>query len=626
MPRILFALMLCAISLFVKAQSRLDSLYNHGRNLVMMNTDSSDRAAAEVLSEVVRLAIEESNRKLEAQGYHLLCYCYTNTDTDTAIQLLTKATDLYYEIEHEEYLGAINYLGYLYARRSDFKMALEIYQKSLDYAEKIGSDEDIAYALSEFGYVYDRMENYTKAIEYNRQALKHNPIGETNALILGRIGIAYDELAEYDSAIYYNRLAIEEFKRYDILYGQILWLSNLGNTFSKQNRWNEAIVVLEEAEELGSDSQILEANVYINLGKAYLETGNMTQSLEKIQKGIQLAKDRSIIRSEYEGEYRLFEWYQKNGDLNASLYHLERYIEMKDSAQNSERIKYTEEFQERYESERKDRLIAEREREIARKELALQNENYKFLISAALLVLVIIIAYFVYSSQKQKRLQLRKQYELKSEIQKTRNREKISEEKLRISKELHDNIGAQITFMINSVDNLAFVEQDDEKKKRLSNLGGFGREAMKDLRNTIWAMKSEKSDTSTLMVKLAELKSRTTPPPEIELVNTLEHPLELKAVEMLNLLRIIQEGIQNAIKYAEAGKVTVRLTGSEKDLSLEIKDDGRGFDLGKAGSGNGLMHMKERAERVGAQFAIHSLPGKGTSITVSLLPSANPVG
>ena len=88
---------------------------------------------------------------------------------------------------------------------------------------------------------------------------------------------------------------------------------------------------------------------------------------------------------------------------------------------------------------------------------------------------------------------------------------------------------------------------------------------------------------------------------------------------MLCLFRIVQEAIQNAIKYSKASEVSVHLSGSSDQLTVTISDNGVGFDVEAAWSqGLGLFSMMERAEALGGSFEIHSSPGAGARLTASV--------
>jgi PAS domain S-box-containing protein len=92
---------------------------------------------------------------------------------------------------------------------------------------------------------------------------------------------------------------------------------------------------------------------------------------------------------------------------------------------------------------------------------------------------------------------------------------------------------------------------------------------------------------------------------------------KLDSVIALAFLRVLQEGLHNAVKYSIAKSITVRLMGSDRDLSLEIYDDGVGFDVegAKLAAGLGLISMRERIHLIGGEFQIWSRPGQGTRIT-----------
>jgi signal transduction histidine kinase len=85
----------------------------------------------------------------------------------------------------------------------------------------------------------------------------------------------------------------------------------------------------------------------------------------------------------------------------------------------------------------------------------------------------------------------------------------------------------------------------------------------------------------------------------------------------LCLFRVVQEALQNALKYSKARNVSVHLAGEAQKLVLTVADDGVGFDVDAAwGSGLGLISMRERLENIDGTIMIRSTPGAGTSLDV----------
>jgi signal transduction histidine kinase len=92
-----------------------------------------------------------------------------------------------------------------------------------------------------------------------------------------------------------------------------------------------------------------------------------------------------------------------------------------------------------------------------------------------------------------------------------------------------------------------------------------------------------------------------------------ELPFETKEA----LYRIAQEGLNNVVKHAQAGRLAIRLDSREQEVALEITDDGVGFDPERNYAGHmGLRSMQERASQAGAVLAIESAPGRGTRVRV----------
>ena len=84
-----------------------------------------------------------------------------------------------------------------------------------------------------------------------------------------------------------------------------------------------------------------------------------------------------------------------------------------------------------------------------------------------------------------------------------------------------------------------------------------------------------------------------------------------------NLFRVMQEGLQNAFKHADASEVIVRLSGSSRGVGLSIRDNGKGFDSSSKSAqikGLGLLSMKERMRVLRGNLRVHSVPGDGTQV------------
>ena len=86
----------------------------------------------------------------------------------------------------------------------------------------------------------------------------------------------------------------------------------------------------------------------------------------------------------------------------------------------------------------------------------------------------------------------------------------------------------------------------------------------------------------------------------------------------MNLFRVIQESINNTLKHAEANNIHLSITQQDKEISILVKDDGKGFDIKEISFGNGLSNIESRIASIDGQVFIQSELGKGTEIKIIL--------
>jgi signal transduction histidine kinase len=92
------------------------------------------------------------------------------------------------------------------------------------------------------------------------------------------------------------------------------------------------------------------------------------------------------------------------------------------------------------------------------------------------------------------------------------------------------------------------------------------------------------------------------------------------------LYRLVQEGLTNIVRHADAGNVHVTLRERGPEVTVEVHDDGRGFDPGAGGAGVGLVGMRERIALVGGTLQIDSAPGQGAVIAARVPARHRPPG
>ncbi len=203
--------------------------------------------------------------------------------------------------------------------------------------------------------------------------------------------------------------------------------------------------------------------------------------------------------------------------------------------------------------------------------------------------------------------------------------QKIHKERERISRDLHDNVGSQITNLITGLEisQLHFQKNESDKAMELlSDLDADARGAMTELRETIWLMDKEEIPASIFTDHLKgyiRRQSRYLPNTKTSVSINGEITKILKPAESLNIMRIIQESLNNTRKYAEAATFSISFQQNDDRFLIKIEDDGKGMKVEEVSSlGNGLQNMRFRAEEIEAKLRIHSSPDNGTAINIEL--------
>lgn len=198
-------------------------------------------------------------------------------------------------------------------------------------------------------------------------------------------------------------------------------------------------------------------------------------------------------------------------------------------------------------------------------------------------------------------------------------------EQNRIAKEIHDGIGQMLTGLKFSLESINLDDREKSEQK-IEYLKKLSLDIIKGVRTaTFNLMPPELSDHGIVssLAKLTQELSKLTGK-EILFYNKTDFDQRLDSLIEINIYRLTQEAINNAIKYAESSHIIVQLSHSETLLSVIIDDNGKGFDINSVDkkrnseSGMGLLFMKERIQYINGRVFINSIPGEGTRITFNI--------
>ena len=568
-------------------------------------------------------AITKFSAKQKLKAINEIPYGDFVAEVEKAERLFKKGEKLAIQLKDSTSLGDLFYkLG-----------QLKVYQNKLD--------ESLAYSLkaitifennknfSKAGMVYGglgynlKAKNLEKALYYMRKGIKL--LEDTNDL--KRINPVYDNYGvllsmsnNNDSALYYQKKSLSIKKQLKDSVGLGYGYANIANTFAEKRNFILAKKYVDSSSIIRNkiaDNYGITVN-YVQKAEIFVLEKKYNEAIEDFKTCARLSQKYKYKHLEQYCYQNLSKCYVELKDYKNAFDYKEKFQIVKDSADNIITNAKVEELQIEFETEKKEKLLAEAKVDLLAKEAKIKKRT-TFLISAlALAFLLGLIGFLVYKQQRLKNKQLVKENELRQALIKIENQNNLQEQRLAISKDLHDNIGSQLTFIISSLDNLKYFEfTKDKLYTKFDSIGTFTRSTITDLRDTIWAMNKE-------AITFEDLKTRTTNFIEAAKTSLLGITFEfnypkntdevtLNSLQGIDVYRIIQEAVNNAVKHAEATKIIVNFELIKNTLEVSISDNGKGFDKETIEAGNGLASMKKRAQEINANLSIEPLE-QGTKV------------
>jgi signal transduction histidine kinase len=192
------------------------------------------------------------------------------------------------------------------------------------------------------------------------------------------------------------------------------------------------------------------------------------------------------------------------------------------------------------------------------------------------------------------------------------------EERTRIARDLHDNIGQSLAYLAFELDRLVTKEsRGEELGGSLEQLRSDLRGVIGEVRDTLYDLRTNVSDQLEIGEVLEQFSARLMERTDLDIrVYADRSGPRLPLLQEREMWRVAQEALVNVERHAEATGVAVRWRCDGEAGALEIADDGKGFPVGKAGrlDSYGVMGMRERASSIGATLEVHSEEGRGTVV------------
>ncbi|HEX3322263.1 MAG TPA: histidine kinase [Terriglobales bacterium] len=199
----------------------------------------------------------------------------------------------------------------------------------------------------------------------------------------------------------------------------------------------------------------------------------------------------------------------------------------------------------------------------------------------------------------------------------------VLEERNRIARELHDTLEQELAGITMQLDLAAdcFQQAPRVAKQAVETARNMSRHSMLEARRSVWDLRCHLLENGDLVSALSQIVEPLATRDQTKISMSVSGvPSRLSGHVEMNLLRIGQEAVANAVKHGKAGNVKIDLVYEADKVILSIRDDGQGFTpVDGAASGHfGLLDMRERAQSMGTHLKIESARGQGTELVVEV--------
>lgn len=564
----------------------------------------------------------ESNyhQKIEILQKHILNIY--STKFDETIDLARFGYDLAQKKNDKVNKGDfLRTIGRALMKKGNIDSASIYYHKALAELENSGNSEKLGLLYDDMARIFRKLHQPERALGFYDKALKlyeaSNDL-EGIARINNESGVVFrDDYKDYEEAKrrFEKSLKIQT-QRKDTL-GIGYSLEFLGYNELMRKNYASAESYLKQALEvrkIGKDDFALMLN-YTALGEYYKATKNYSASNEYFQKSNEVAQKIKFLDIEQYNYQQITDNFESQGNYAEAYKSLKAFNVLNDSLYNAEKLKNVEEITTKYET-------AEKEKQILQHKAEITIRNFWIFGLVTLAVIIGLIGFLLYKQQVLKNIRQQKDNELKLALEKIETQNRLQEQRLAISRDLHDNIGAQLSFIVSAIDTIKYYisDKNDKLTGKLENIGAFAKETIQELRDTIWAMNKSDITLKDLQSRIANFIEKAKQSQHnilisVEADKCISADLKLTALQGLNIFRIIQEATNNAVKYAGANHIQIRISKKENSVNFVVQDDGKGFVETEVEPGNGLLNMRKRAEELGGELVLLSETDNGTSVS-----------
>lgn len=557
-----------------------------------LNNAGRHEEARQLAQKGLRLAQQDtSKRNLGICHYALANAALYSGHPAEAIPHYQRAAQCMEQLGRQDNVATVNQnIGLIYEGQKMYPQALNYYRRALTYHNgNEGDPRSAAIDNLSIGNVYVKQGNDKVGLRYYQRAKQLiNPQKDLDFMVnlASNIGHIYENQARYDSALHYEREALRLSRELKNPRHELDILTMIAQTYNQSKQYRQAISLLDEAHQLAIRSRAglrERRNIYRNYALANQNLGN------------------------YETAY---EWRDK-------------YEIADDSLNNQATKQLLQDYEVKLKQAEAGQKLARKQRQITQLEQESKRQNLWLLVAALIVVGVggVLVFSYLYYRQRQQTaastlLAVNRERELAVVQSELQGQQK---ERLRISKEMHDDLGASLTAigLLSEVMKTRVGAADMPEVEKISSISA---EMVTSMNEIIWSLNTRNDSLNGLIAYTRAYASEFIENTSLHLRTQVEESnqeITVRGTDRRNIFLTVKEALNNVVKHAQATAVTLTIQPRADQLVITVDDDGRGFvPSATTRLRNGLSNMANRMAESGGTCQV--LPSSvGTSVIIS---------
>jgi two-component system sensor histidine kinase UhpB len=531
-----------------------------------------------------------------------------NAKYDSAFVYINKA--VIYALE----AGNIKRLSLAYLNRADILTNLQNYPAALKdcdtaivYAEQIKNYDALGRIYSIMNGIYRNLQQYPQALTAIDKSNNFFSLSKNRQMI----AMNYSERADIllflnqpDNAISWYKQAIVIADSLEDINNLSAYYGSMGEAYVKLKKYNEAeksiLTALAFSKQTESTGQ--QAVCYTNLSSMELEQNHFQKSIEYGLKAYELIKPETDLLREHIITNILTNAYLKNGN-NAKAYEfLQISTSLKDSIVKQQFSVETAKQQASFDLKEKEReiIVLNKNKELQQQRL----QKQQLLIFGTAFIALLSLAAIWLLMNRNKLKQRMKELELRNQI----------------ASDLHDEVGSSLS-SIHMLSQMATQQGGESTQKDiLARMSTNAKETMDKMGDIVWMIKPGETETGSLKQRMERFAYEICGSKNIAAILKVDalEKIKLTMEQRKNIYLIFKEAINNAVKYSGTERIEVTASVHNKELLLQVKDFGKGFDVELVKKGNGIDNMHNRAIELKGTLVTASNENTGTAIKLTV--------